>query len=434
MKIRINGENVIGKIKPMNAVNIPPVGGYGEKIDSKFHYLKEIGTPYARLHDIGLLYGNCQYVDIPHIFKNFDADVNDPASYDFTFTDELLKSLVKNGIEPYYRLGVSIENNAEIKNYFLDPPKDYEKWASICEHIVAHYNDGWADGYHMNITYWEIWNEPDDGMRQSHMWNGTPEDYYRLYEVTSKKLKKRFPNIKVGGYASISLELGYLEIDKNRPDYKALEYYLDFFHGFWKYVKEHNCPIDFYSWHTYAPSDSAVAQADYIHKCLVEYGYGDVEIHLNEWNPHKDRRGTAKHGAEVAAMMLRMQNKSFMNMLIVYHASPRGTYSAFFDCNTLLPTFHAYYVFAAFNKLYALENQVELSIDEKGVYAVAAVKDGKGALLVTNVSGNEQSLELDGVSLEDARWYVIDSKRLLSWAPECHKIENNTVILVEFNV
>ena len=39
MKIRINGENVIGKIKPMNAVNIPPVGGYGEKIDVKFHYV-----------------------------------------------------------------------------------------------------------------------------------------------------------------------------------------------------------------------------------------------------------------------------------------------------------------------------------------------------------------------------------------------------------
>jgi len=433
-KITINSDKTIGKIKPMNAINVPPVGGYGERIDVNFHYLKEIGVPYARLHDVGVMFGGYRYVDIPNIFRNFDADADDPASYDFTFTDALMKALIKNGIEPYYRLGVSIENNAEIKNYYLDPPKDYDKWASICEHIIAHYNEGWADGYHMNITYWEIWNEPDDGMRQSHMWNGTPEDYYRLYDVTAKRLKKRFPNIKVGGYASISLELGYLDIDKSRPDYKTLEYYLDFFHGFWQYVKEHNTPINFYSWHTYAPPDSAVGQAEYIHKCLIEYGYENVEIHLNEWNPFPAERGTARHGAFVASMILRMQDLPYVDMLMLYHAAPRGTYGAFFDPYTGLPIYHAYYVFAAFNKLYELENEVELSLDAKGVYAVASAKDGHGALLITNVSGEDQALEIEGVSLDDAHWYVIDSKRLMSWSCECKTIENNSVILVEFDV
>ena len=54
----------------------------------------------------------------------------------------------------------------------------------------------------MNIQYREIWNEVDDGLRQSQMWTGTADDYYRLYEITSQKLKKRFPDIKVGGYAA----------------------------------------------------------------------------------------------------------------------------------------------------------------------------------------------------------------------------------------
>jgi hypothetical protein len=433
--VKINPKNQIGKIKPMHAIGQPPTGGLGKNISGYYHYITEIGSPYSRLHDVTGVFGGGKYVDVPNIFRDFDADVDDPASYDFTFTDALITALIENGIEPYYRLGVTIENNAEIKVYRINPPKDVEKWAKICEHIVAHYNDGWANGYHMNITYWEVWNEPDDGERQSHMWNGTPEEYYRLYEAVSKRLKARFPNIKVGGYASISLALGYKEIPETRADYKQLQHYLKFFHGFWKYVKEHNCPIDFYSWHPYADTASALMQADYIHKCLVEYGYGDIECHLNEWNPFYDQRGTAHHGAEVASMMLGMQNKPQIDILMIYDARLNsGNSGVFFDPFTNKPTLHAYYSFAAFNFLYKLENQVELDCDTNGVYAVAAVKGNKGALMISNVSKMEQELHIEGINLKDARWYVIDSKRLLSWSPECKSIGNNMVILVEFEV
>ena len=30
--------------------------------------------------------------------------------------------------------------------------------------VIKHYNSGWANGYHYNIKYWEIWNEPDGRM------------------------------------------------------------------------------------------------------------------------------------------------------------------------------------------------------------------------------------------------------------------------------
>ena len=39
-----------------------------------------------------------------------DADENDPKSYRFAFTDALVKALVDNGVEPFFRLGVTIEN------------------------------------------------------------------------------------------------------------------------------------------------------------------------------------------------------------------------------------------------------------------------------------------------------------------------------------
>ena len=430
--IKVDLSKKVKDMKIMHAGGQPPVIGASF---SHFHYLTEAGIPYSRLHDVGGPYGGGKYVDIPNIFRDFDADVDDPASYDFTFTDALITALKENNIEPYYRLGITIENNAEIKSYRIDPPRDFDKWASICEHIVAHYNEGWADGYHYNITYWEIWNEPDDGARVSQMWNGTPEDYYRLYEVTAKKLKARFPNIKVGGYASISLAAGYRKIEKTRPDYEQLQYYLKFFQGFWKHIKETDTPIDFYSWHSYGDTKNVLIQADYIHKCLTEYGYGHIETHLNEWNPFADQRGTAHHGAEVAAMMLGMQNKPQVDILAIYDArKTQGRYTPFFDPYTNLPTLHAYYSFAAFNFLYKLGAQVELDCHTDGIYAVAAVKENRGALMISNVSGEAHDLNIEGINLEGAHWYVIDSKRLLSWSPECKTIENNSVILIEFNV
>ena len=41
-------------------------------------------------------------------------------------------------------------------------------------------------------------------------------------------------------------------------------------------------------------------------------------------------------------------------------------------------------------------------------------------------------LELEGVDLTDARFYVLDQQRLLSWAPNANQIENNAVILIEW--
>ena len=163
MQLHFDFEKKIGKIKPMHGVGQPPLGVGDDGIDdSLFHYLTEANIPYSRLHDTYGHFAANLFVDIPNLFRNFDADENDPASYDFAFTDVLLSQMVKAGIEPYFRLGVTIENAHMIKAYRIFPPKDPEKWARICEHIVRHYNEGWANGFRFGITYWEIWNEPEN--------------------------------------------------------------------------------------------------------------------------------------------------------------------------------------------------------------------------------------------------------------------------------
>ncbi|MBR4889188.1 MAG: hypothetical protein IKU17_08595, partial [Clostridia bacterium] len=306
-KITVNFTQETGTIKPMHAVGQPPFMG----IDfSMCDYLQKAHIPYSRLHDVGGAFGRNLFVDIPNIFRDFSADADDPESYDFAFTDLLISALTERGIEPFFRLGVTIENYSKIKAYRIHPPKDHHKWAVICEHIIRHYTEGWANGFFHKITYWEIWNEPDnyEDPKENQMWTGTPEEYYRLYEVASKHLKEKFPHLKIGGYASC----GFYALTESSNQFGACtpryQYFMDFFDGFLDYIQRHHCPLDFFSWHSYSEIEVNVLWAEYVRKRLDEAGYSHTEHTLNEWNCCPDLKGTAKHAALTCGMMLALQN------------------------------------------------------------------------------------------------------------------------------
>ena len=424
--IKIDLARQIKGIKPLHAGGQPPVISSAK--DTYFHYLTEAGIPYSRLHDVGGAFGGGKFVDIPNIFRDFDADETDPNSYDFTFTDLLIKQLVDAGVEPYYRLGVTIENAYKIKSYWIDPPRDYQKWARICEHIIRHYTEGWADGYHFPITYWEIWNESDN----KPLWKGSFEDYYRLYDVTAKHLKACFGDrIKVGAYGSSGF---YGEAGGNDPfqmSQATYQRYLDFFHGFMQYIKERKSPIDFFSWHSYAPTQNTLLMDQYVAKQLQAYGYGHIESHLNEWNPFQEEAGNGHHAAEIASTLLALQNGR-ADLACIYDMRISGPdYSAFFDAKTKLPH-QTYYTFVAFNALYKLGTQIECSCDTDGVYAVAATNGKQHALMISNISGNAHALEIEGADLTKARFSYIDDRRMLSWAPNASELKNNSVVLIEW--
>ena len=61
----------MGKIKPMHGVGQPPIQGTDF---SMFRYLNEAGIPFSRLHDVGGWFGGNLWVDIPNIFRDFNAD------------------------------------------------------------------------------------------------------------------------------------------------------------------------------------------------------------------------------------------------------------------------------------------------------------------------------------------------------------------------
>jgi hypothetical protein len=244
--ISINFAEEVGRIRPLHGVNGGPFS-QGAETDDLITYHAEAGFPSTRLHDCR--WPSPNVVDIPCVFPLFHADVDDPRNYVFTPTDDYVAPIVKNGSQIVYRLGTGIEHKT---HYYVNPPKDSQKWADICVHLIRHFNEGWANGHHFNIRYWEIWNEPD---LKGQMWTGTMEEYFALYEAATTAIKAHDPQIKIGGPG-----LTHVGSDWVRP--------------FLKFCQERKLPLDFFSYHWYGtdpagPAASAVAAR----KVLDEYGF-----------------------------------------------------------------------------------------------------------------------------------------------------------------
>src|SRR5579871_3364304 len=220
------------------------------------------------------------------IFPDESADPEKPESYRFGPTDEVIRAIRASGAEVYYRVGRSFGVNR-------NPPKDFAKFASVAKHIAMHYNQGWANGFHEGIRYWEFWNEPEL------FWSGTAEQFYELYAQTSRALKSVDPTLKVGG------------------DAKAFAMSPDAYRdGFLDYCAAKKLPLDFYSWHTYAngsddPYD-AFRIGEEIRKLLDAKGFAKAESILSEWNLSADfTEGEAK-------ILRSARNAAFVGSALIY--------------------------------------------------------------------------------------------------------------------
>ncbi len=409
--VTVDAESVVGPVKPVNGVGQPPIISCVKY--SMFHYLTEAGIPFSRLHDVGGMFGRGIFVDIPNIFRDFDADENDPANYDFAFTDLLVNGLVEAKVEPFFRLGVTIENYKRVRRYRIDPPKDFGKWARICEHVIRHYTEGWADGFRHKIAYWEIWNEPEnwETIEKNECWHGTFAEYCRLYETASKHLKACFPHLKIGGYSSTGIGAAFAT-----PEHPATprgKNTLACFHEFLKYVCEHDCPIDFFSYHNYSAVEELERQVRYVRECLDKAGLSNVETCLNEWlpAPAHDKLGTARQASEVAAALLIFQSGPVDSAAIYDARCGIGNYSPLFNPLTYKPH-KAYYAFMAFNELAKRGSAVKVSCDGKGLYAAAAKgEDGALAVMIANPTGGGVPFSLSGSGRIGSRCRITDETR-----------------------
>ena len=413
--VTVDFDRVIGSVKPVNGVGQPPMLGFGG--DSLFHYLTEAGVPFSRLHDVGGAFGKNVYVDIPNIFRDFAADENDPANYDFTFTDDLMVKLDKAGVRPYFRLGVTIENAARIKAYRVFPPKDYAKWARVCEHVMAHYVEGWSDGPRVEVSHWEIWNEPDDypDRQDSMMWRAPFKEYVRFYTIAAKHLKARFPNERIGGYGSNGV---YLHPKATGERLARVNFRKECTESFFEIVARERAPLDFFSFHSYVGVADTMRNAVFVRECAERNGFTGLELSLNEWlpNPAHEKLGTAQQAAEIAAEMIGFQNGTVDSACIYDARCGIGDYSPLFNPLTYKPH-KAYWAFMAFNELRQAGTAVNASSSAPGVWVAAAKGEVGGVVMIANPDGEARPIAIDADNAQVASCRITDETRTWEETP-----------------
>lgn len=130
--------------------------------------------------------------------------------YDWTIVDRIFDAYVSRGMRPIAQLGFMPEalsthpvpyrhhwapdrSYEQIFTGWAYPPTDYAKWGELVyqwvRHSVARY--GAAE---VSTWRWELWNEPNIGY-----WQGTPEQYYQLYDYTEAAVHRALPAASLGG-------------------------------------------------------------------------------------------------------------------------------------------------------------------------------------------------------------------------------------------
>ena len=367
----------------MNAVNNGPAGSAVRGQRGNFDAYAAARIPYARNHDASFYsgYGGEHTVDVHRIFRDFDADENLPENYIFGPTDAYTENTFAAGTKIFYRLGASIEHGYK---YGTRVPKDYLKWARICEHIIRHYTEGWADGYHFDIEYWEIWNEPDcrnaDGSNPC--WQGTEEQFADFYCTVATYLKSKFPHLKIGGPALCS------------PWGDRIN------EIFFSAVRDRKAPLDFFSYHTYGKTPENVRETiEKGESVLEKYGYAGTETILNEWNYIKGWLGEdwryslamekGLKGSSFITSVMCIAQPTSLGMLMYYDARPSGM-NGMFVTDTLKPL-KGYYPFPAWSDLTELGDYVPSLIEGEGLYAAAATDGTNAALLFTHYDDNDEA-------------------------------------------
>lgn len=354
-------------------------------------------------------------VDVLSIFKDFTKDVNDPASYDFRLIDQSLR--MNQGGTVCLRIFQKIKHTYKKPGNL--PPADLNKWAGVVEHIISHFNDGWANGFEKGFNIVELWNEPDldyagDAWKADpHIWKGKEQEYYGFFKMMVDRLKSKFPGMIVGGPA-----LAWLD---DSPE-KFLEY-----------MRDNNVPLDFFSWHCYGDSPEEIAvKAHEMRTVLDKYGFTGTQSVLDEWNyiinfgddfvPSIKVINSIKGAAFVASVMQVCQNAP-VDILMRYGS--RGALSGMSNSNNSRSFGQSYYALYAWSKLLACGTQVEAHSDDKDIYVTAATNaNGRTAILVTRfnednsvVLNKSVKIHVPGLEDKEVTAHFTDSGRLYTEAP-----------------
>ena len=364
--VTVDASQSAGAIRSLQGVAGSPLPGNSDHGDYTSQF-NQLGVDFVRTHDVdcsgtGDISGNGPN----RIFPNFSADANDPASYNFGPTDRAILSIARQGSEIEFNLGPSDLSCAGM-GFNNTPPSDAAKYALIARHVAQHYDDGWDNGYHLGIRYWEIWNEPD----LIPFWSGTRQQFYELYAATATAVGSLHPWIKIGGPA--------LTTNNDLTGFRD---------SLLAFIRDHNLPLDFWTIHHYSdftedPMDFN-RLGDIYRELLDSYGFTHAEIHLNEWNYGIAEQPTeTERAAYIASSLINMQDSQLARAAF-YRSDAHGPFGLINSSGTLTKTGDAFAAAGSMNRTPVRVAATGGDDQGFGVEAGKARNNGEFRVLISN--------------------------------------------------
>ena len=222
--ICVDAGKILGKHRKPENFCISASRAYTLMLESHREHIrravKECGFRYLRFHGL--------FQDDLGIYRE-DAYGN--PVWGWQYADEVYDFLRETGVRPFVVLDFMPEalRSGEKTVYWekagITPPKDWEKWYELVYRTACHFRDRYGEE-EVSRWFFEVWNEPD-----GFFWTGTREEYFRLYELSAKAVKKASPRFRIGGPA-VAGESGWIDLLA-------------------AYCREKGLPLDFITAHTY---------------------------------------------------------------------------------------------------------------------------------------------------------------------------------------
>jgi xylan 1,4-beta-xylosidase len=201
--------------------------------------------------------------------------------HDFGGVDRVYDQLMEIGLRPVVELSfmprdLAADPGQTVFSYgaVVSPPKDWDRWADLVRDLASHLTERYGRDEVVSRWAFEVWNEPNLEV----FWSGTPEEYFRLYDVSAGAIKSVHPDLRVGGPSSaatgwIGELLGHLDGS--------------------------DVPLDFLSTHVYGnvPLD--------LRPALASHGRAGTSIWWTEWGTTPTHFNQVGDTVFAAAFLLR---------------------------------------------------------------------------------------------------------------------------------
>src|SRR6188508_275481 len=180
----------------------------GKKLLSEISQLSPVPV-YVRAHSL-LVTGDGEPSLKWGSTNAYTEDANGRPVYNWRITDSIFDTYIQRGMKPLAQIGFMPEALSskpqpykhswrpgapyqEVFTGWAYPPNNYNKWRELiyqwAKHCVERYGRKEVESW-----WWEVWNEPNIGY-----WQGTVDEYCKMYDYAADGLRKALPTARIGG-------------------------------------------------------------------------------------------------------------------------------------------------------------------------------------------------------------------------------------------